>query len=365
MGKAREHKAGAMARARAGGALALAFACGWAADRAGVPLGWMLGAMLATGVLSLAGLAPKVPSFVRWAVLAVLGTYLGASFSPEVIGWLPRAGLSVVAMFATVAAEAAVAVFAMTRVVRCSFFTAYTACMPGGFSSMTAIAQEHGGDVELVSLVQLVRLVVVLCAISLVAAHFGIGREGLVSAGDYGLAAGDLLLALAVCLVGLGAGMVLRLPVFCMVCPMLAAAALEVTEVSAMELPDGPLAVALVLLGTAVGAHWNKFRSGKLLAGLSFGLALAAFYLAASAAAAWLVSRAIFLDLAPTLLSFSPGGVSEISLIAVALDIEPALVGLHHVLRVLFIVLTLPLVLHVAAGRISAAKPRAGGRRQP
>lgn len=341
-------------------ALLFAFVGGWGADLAGVPLGWMIGSMFTIGVLSVAGLEFKVPGLVRWTVLAVLGVYLGASFSPEVIRWLPRAGVSVVGMFITVMVEVAIATFVMMRVMRCSFITSYAACMPGGFSSMTLIAQEHGGDVEVVSIVQLVRVVVVLSAISLAARYFGVETQGSVASGDYAVNVDDLLLALSVTLVGLGTGIFFKIPVFCMLCPMLIAAVSQTFGFTDLSLPEGPLAVALAILGAAVGAHWGNLRSKRVLGLLLCGLVLAVFLLAFSAGAAWLVARTIFLDLAPTLLAYSPGGVSEISLIAVALDIEPALVGMHHVLRVLFIFLTLPVVLHVVETRIRMARQKEG-----
>ena len=339
-------------------ALALAFAAGWGAEDLGVPLGWMIGSLFMVGMLSLSGLKLKVPSILRWAVMAVIGIYLGASFTPDVIRWLPRAIVSVAGMFLTVAIEAALATFLMIKVMRCSFFTAYTSCVPGGFSSMAMIAQEHGGDVEVVSIVQLVRLVVVLCSISLAARYFGVVTQGQIGGVDYNFITEDLMFGVAVVLVGLGAGIFFRFPIFCMLFPMLIAAGFQVTELTDLQLPGGPLAIALVVLGASVGAHWGSFRSDKFLKCLGFGFFLALFLLVFSAAAAWLVASTIFLELAPTLLAYSPGGVSEISLIAVALDIEPALVGLHHVLRVLFIFLTLPVVLYVATNRIDLTKKK-------
>ena len=340
--------------------LPLGLASGWAANSIGVPLGWMLGAMLVNGLLSLFGMEFKVPSLLRWSLLAVLGLYLGASFTPDLIEWLPRAGVSIIGMFLVVAVEVAIATFVMIKVLRCSFFTAYAACMPGGFSSMTLVAQEHGADVEVVSLVHLVRVIVVLGSVSLAVRYFGIDTHDSVSHADYLIEPDSLMLGLAVVLVGLGIGIFLRLPIFCMLCAMLIAGTLHVTELAELSLPEGPLAIALALLGMALGSHWRSFRSGRIMLCLACGLVLALFLLAFSAGAALLVARTLSYDIEPMMLAYAPGGVSEISLIAVALDIDPAFVGLHHVVRVMFIFMTLPVILHLVTAHGSTDRERKG-----
>ena len=47
---------------------------------------------------------------------------------------------------------------------------------------------------------------------------------------------------------------------------------------------------------------------------------------------------------APIVLAFSPGGLAEMSLIALALGIETAFVATHHVARIAMIVIAAPLV---------------------
>ena len=54
-----------------------------------------------------------------------------------------------------------------------------------------------------------------------------------------------------------------------------------------------------------------------------------------------------FLDIpfAVGLLALVPGGLPEMSLIAISLDADPAFVSLHHLSRVVIIVLAAPLIL--------------------
>ncbi len=49
-------------------------------------------------------------------------------------------------------------------------------------------------------------------------------------------------------------------------------------------------------------------------------------------------------DVQPLVLAYSPGGLAEMSMMALALGIETAFVATHHMFRILLIVVTAPLV---------------------
>ena len=44
------------------------------------------------------------------------------------------------------------------------------------------------------------------------------------------------------------------------------------------------------------------------------------------------------------LLAYAPGGVAEMSLIALATDADPAFVAVHHLARIIFVVLSVPVL---------------------
>jgi hypothetical protein len=46
-------------------------------------------------------------------------------------------------------------------------------------------------------------------------------------------------------------------------------------------------------------------------------------------------------------LSFCPGGIYEVAVIAIAFELEPDFVSFHHIIRLLFILFTVPLILRL------------------
>ena len=68
---------------------------------------------------------------------------------------------------------------------------------------------------------------------------------------------------------------------------------------------------------------------------------------------AFLVSKVAPYGVVPLLLAYSPGGLAEMSLVALALQIEVAFVAAHHLVRILFVT--------VSAGPVFAVMPEDQG----
>lgn len=322
---------------------------GWVANKLGVPLGWMVGAMLATGICAAAGIKVSLPGQLRWLVLAVVGVYLGSTFSPDVLSWLGRSVITLLSMFGIVFLETAIAASILYRALRCNAVTALTACVPGGFSTMVLLAGSHGGDEEVVAVVQLVRMVMVISVISL-AARYAIDYDQMEI--QHPSEPRELTYAVLLALAGLVVGVVARMPILCLFVPMAAGAFLQLGSFTHLVLPGEPLIFALVVLGTSVGAEWKNLRGKKLLTSLLAGFLLGVFLIGISYVAAVGMHQLLDLEELPLILAFAPGGVAEISLISVALNIEPSFVVLHHLLRVVFILVCLPFIFQAIAAKV-------------
>ena len=83
-----------------------------------------------------------------------------------------------------------------------------------------------------------------------------------------------------------------------------------------------------------------------------------ALLLALSAGFALAVWAALGVPLFSALLAYAPGGVAEMSLIAIAIDADPAFVATHHMARIFAILFALPLI--AGALRRLLAADRAG-----
>lgn len=337
--------------------LALGLGGGGLAYALHLPLPWLLGAMLATTVASLAGARLRSPGRGRQGVLVVIGVMLGAAFTPEMTGDLTLWGASLSMMLLATAVMMAFSVWFSRRVAGHSLDTALYAGVPGGVSAVTGMALDSNADLRVVGMTHAVRILVLLVAIPPVLqaiGHVDLGSAmpdpaqwlWLPGPADAAWLAGAGVL-------GAWLGHLVRLPNAMLFGPALASAALHLTGVTHAAVPPTLLALAQVIIGVSVGVRFT----GTSLARVGHTLVMAALQalglLAIAILAAWGIHAATGVSLPAALLAYMPGGAPELSLVALSLGIDPAFVTAHHLLRITVLILLMPVLLG-ACRRLSA-----------
>lgn len=303
----------------------------------GLPLGWMLGAMLATAWLGSRG-AAAVPEAVRPAGLMVLGLGLGQTFTAPVAAAVAASLPAILAggMLSLLAGLAVAPLY--RRVARVDGRTAYYAAVPGGIVVMATLAQRAGASVPAVTVAQTIRMAVVVLVFPPMVALFAAGgRDAGFSAvlppfawgGAALLLAGGALAALA----GARAGIANA----AMLAPCLLAMALSGGGLLPSSIPRWMVDAAQVAMGASLGLRLTPQGLGGgprrlAVAGLVSALAVAAL-LGGLGLALGLVSG---LPPVAVLLGLAPGGMPEMAVTAKALDLAvPLVLGFHLVRTVL------------------------------
>lgn len=309
-----------------------------------LPMPWLLGSIVGTAVATMAGLEVRVPGRLRDIVLVVLGLMIGATLQPDILSNILRWPISLLGVVLYVGVTTASQYLFFRRVGGYDAPTAYFSAAPGGFMAMTVIGGEFGGQERVIALMHAVRIVLVVFAIVL-GYHMLVGQS--TSAADSYVALSNLspLHLGALLLIGLlGAGLsrLLRLPGGYMLGPLIVMGGVQITGWMPINVPSAPILVAEVVLGSSVGAQFAGATFAELRRGFLLALISTAAMLALSLLFSLIVGRLIDLPLTALFLAYSPGGMSGISLIALALHIEPAFVTLHNMVRVLIILVAGP-----------------------
>ena len=123
-----------------------------------------------------------------------------------------------------------------------------------------------------------------------------------------------------------------------------AGAALPLAGIVAGGLPDWLLIPGYVVLGALIGARFVFVDPASIRRALLAGAGGLAIGLLISAAAAALVTAALAIPFGQAWLAFAPGGLEAMSILAFALDLDPAFVGAHQIARFLAMSVAIPLV---------------------
>lgn len=325
--------------------LALGAAGGAVANYFNVPLAWMLGALFATMVARVGGAPVDVPIWVRANFLILIGLFLGESFEGVQVGELMQWPVTIAGALLYVPVAASCAYLYYRYLAGEEKMTAVCSSIPGGVIAVVVISGALGADERNVALAQSMRVAIVVCMAPLVA--FGLlgypSPDGTEYAAQALIALDDLMILLAAAFAAMWVMQKLNLPIPYMVGPLLASAGLRLAGVVEGVLPHELVEVALVVTGSSIGTRFGGVTVGRLLSfgAISFGgtgvLMLVSAAFAAPAAA--LTGE----DFLVALLAYAPGGVAEMSLIALAIDANPGFVAVHHLARIVFVLLAVPI----------------------
>lgn len=311
----------------------------------GMPLPWMMGAAVFATTASLSGVRIGVWPLLRQIMLVVLGVMLGSAFSPSLVDTLPHWIGSIVALMALTFVSGFLAYLFFRHVAGFDRPTAFFSGIPGGLAEMIAVGGAMGGDDRKISLAHAVRILVVVMTVPIwFRIHDGVNATSGtgVHFGDVGWLDYGVLIACGA--IGAPLAALIRLPAAAILGPMLFSAAAHYFGLTRSQPPAEIVAAAQVVIGTAIGCRFIGVHVREV--GRTLVMSVGGGLIGVGVAVAFTLIAAQFIDLPipALLLSFSPGGVAEMSLVALALQVDTAMVAAHHLFRIFFVVLVAPAV---------------------
>lgn len=309
-----------------------------------MPLAWMIGSMIFTAAAGMANVRMSIPKHLRTAMIMILGIMLGSSFTPEILPRLGEWAWSLLTLPLYIAMATGVGILVLRRFSSLDRVTAFFTSVPGGLSEMVLAGSEMGGNGRHIALYHSLRIMMVVILISA-----GYQWLGLYDPQNRGVLGPSLdavtpfeMLILAACVIGFPIARLLRIPAAAIVGPMVASAILHLAGVTDGKPPALFVATAQVVIGASlgcrfVGASVREIGFHAIRAGW-----LTLLLLGVTGIVALTVDTATGLGLAALILAFAPGGLAEMSLIAMALHADVALVATHHIVRIVLIVTLVP-----------------------
>jgi hypothetical protein len=324
------------------------------------PLPWMLGAMTASTIAALAGARISAPSVVRMPMVLIVGVMVGATFSPEILQRFPEWWQTIVVLLLLSIMLGAVCTIYLYVVSGFNLATAYFSAMPGGLIEMVTLAEEHKGDIRTVALVHSVRILVIVFCVPITVRLIegvGAGSSGMLRFSVVDMNAIDLLWIFGTGIAGIVVGRLVRMPAAYLLGPLAASALVHATGISEFKLPAEFLYMSQLVIGASVGCRFVGVASLTIFRIIRVALGMTLIFLAFTALFAWIAAEVSDYGFVPLFLAYAPGGLPEMSLVAIALHIEVAFVAFHHIVRLFMVMGGAPLA-YAFVGRMQKAEER-------
>ena len=126
---------------------------------------------------------------------------------------------------------------------------------------------------------------------------------------------------------------------------LIASGLLQLTGIASYQVSSNVVDYCLLILGASVGCRFAD-KTFNEVAKNAFHSFIATFLLIslgvlAAVAASLIIDKNFF----TLLLSYCPGGIYEVAVIAIFFDLDPEFVSFHHIIRLLMILFLVPLIL--------------------
>ena len=325
------------ALARLVAVLALGAAVGACAQQIRMPLPFVLGPLVATAILGIAGWPVVGVRRLRPGAQFVIGSAIGIQFTHAIVARLALmlpliigSGLMAIAVCACASAFL-IAAAGLDRK------TAFFATAPAGAAEMANIAARYGGEPEPIMVAQTIRVVMTVMAAPFLVIHFA--NDGQVHQVEQAAVMGWPALAMLAALAGVGGFLMSRttFPNGWFMGPLLACALAGMFGLMEGRVPNYLVNLSQIVIGCSLGAQFRREFVTRLARMVLASATSIVLVLAVMAVAAIGLAYAFALPVGALALAIAPAGMAEMTLTGKVLGLDAALISGFHTVRIILV----------------------------
>ena len=318
------------------------------ADFFNIPLAWMIGPMIATSLVALKGFQVLMPKVALSSILMILGLHIGnyidQNLLTQIVNWI----WTTVIMFFYIVISILIVSKYLQKFSRYKEKTSIFSAAPGALGPLMILAEYEKSDLSQVATAHLIRLIIIITVFPFIiislspTASLELEKFDYMSQNHW-----DLVLLIMASLVFIFFFDKAKVPAALLSGTLVASGVLQIFDIASYKLPDASINFCLLILGASVGCRFAN-KTFKEVANNSFhGLVATILLVLLGLVAACIATFFVDTNFLSLILSFCPGGIYEVAVIAIAFDLEPDFVAFHHIIRLLFILFIVPVILRL------------------
>jgi membrane AbrB-like protein len=317
----------------------------------GVPAGAMSGAMAACALVGTFAPAWVVAmnGFLRNLAMLASGVSIGAAVTQETLRNIAAYPFSVSGMIVCVFVMTFISVMVSLKISRWDRPTAVLAAVPGAMGFVLSAAMTTGANAPRVVTVQMMRVFFLVCLVPLILAETG---AQVIS--PAARASDPLPMFLLEAAIGCGVGLLFtrwKIIGGMFLGAMAVSGLFHAFGVAIGRAPLPVLILGQVMIGTWTGQRFAGFDWGQFLREAPAMVGAIAVCIGVSAVFAYVAATSLALPFGAMFLAYSPGGMEAMTVMAMALGIDPFFVAAHHLARFVLLHAGLPLGMNWLIGK--------------
>ena len=310
-----------------------------------IPLAWFLGPMIVTSILSLCGIKLIMPRLVLSGVLILLGLYIGNYIDKNLFSqmnqWLWTSAIMLGYIILSV-------LFVSKYLEKFSGYekkTSIFSAAPGALGPLLILAEDEKLDLSQVATSHLIRLIIIITVFPFIVNSFyeQSSIENVILNDNQEIK--DLIILLFVSLILVFIFDKIKIPAALLSGTLIASGILQITEIASYKLTPNIIDFCLLILGSSVGCRFANKTFSEIGKNALHSFIATFLLVILGLVAAFVASLVIEKNFFTLLLSYCPGGIYEVAVIAIFFDLDPEFVSFHHIIRLLMILFIVPIIL--------------------
>jgi membrane AbrB-like protein len=308
------------------------------------PAPYLIGPAIAVTTAGLAGMRLSVPNEIRSVCFVIVGVSMGSTVTPEVIEAARTWPLSFAMVLVAVVLLLYSSSIVLQRFFRYDRVTSLLASSPGHLSYVLSLAAEMRCDLRSVSISQSVRVLALTIITPIIVSALDLVDLNTVPVVSPMSAPVLIMSLVGAVLVGLVCKS-MNFPAALLLGGVLVSIGTHISGLVGGAVPNWLLTPTYIVLGTLIGTRFSGVSFREVHKAFLAGAVVTVLVSVLAGAIALCISFFLGVPLDAALIAFAPGGLETMSAMAVMLNANPTYVGAHHVLRLMFLSILMPIVL--------------------
>ena len=316
------------------------------ADYFNLPLAWFLGPMLATSLGALMGLKIIIPRIILSSILILLGLYIGNYIDKDLFSQIHQWVFTSLIMFAYIILSIFIVSIYLQKFSKYEKKTSIFSAAPGALGPLMILAEDQKTDLSHVATSHLIRLIIIVTVFPFfVNSYYDSDLGDFVQEAFKDQNISNLLILIIFSIILILVFDRFKLPAALLSGTLVASGFLQITEIASYQISPMIVDYCLLILGASVGCRFAD-KTFNEVAKNAFHSFIATFLLVLlGVIAAYAASLIIDKNFFTLLLSYCPGGIYEVAVIAIFFNLDPEFVSFHHIIRLLMILFIVPIIL--------------------
>ena len=315
-----------------------------------IPLAWFLGPMLITSLASLMGLKIQMPRLVLSSILILLGLYIGNYIDKSLFSQMHQWAWTSLIMLIYIILSVLIVSKYLQIFSKYDRKTSIFSAAPGALGPLMILAEDEKTDLSQVATSHLIRLIIIITVFPFIVNSFYEVEsvkvaEEVIKNQNYL----HLVILIFSSIIFIYFFDKFKVPAALLSGTLFASGFLQVTEIATYQFSSNIIDYCLLILGASVGCRFANKTFSEIGRNALHSFVATLLLVLLGIIAAFVAGLIIDKNFFTLLLSYCPGGIYEVAVIAIFFDLDPEFVSFHHIIRLLMILFIVPFMLKIIA----------------